>query len=780
MNSTRPAGGSFLFSARYGMAVAKVASCRYVVVIFQGIRGGAEVPMLKFITRIQISRRLLLAFLVAAVIPGIVISLLGFAFIGEQNTRSQAIQANINSSKSVSTVNSYLLRMNILLNQLYQKQYENGQNPTPAQIQEGVSQLQDQETTVDTAIQYFEQDYQLTTAPKMRSVYSALMSNNSKTVLPEQQQGALNRVNALWSIYKGEQAQTREAIARKAPGQQVRALLLKANNDYVLLETAWNLVGTISAEISAGVTQMSPGQINPFVLATIIAFLSTILVITLVGYIVYRTITQPLHKLATLTQRIARGEIHERASIVGNDEIYQVATSMNAMLDSILSLIQESQHQRDFLKNQVEKLLCEVSGVGEGDLRVQAEVTGDALGVLADSFNYMIEELGALVIRVKGLASEIETSRSVVWKRMMQLVETSNKQIEQIGTARVEGERGTAASRQISERAKHLYEVARLARQDATTGRDSLRQASSGLNRISENVQSTSLKMRTLEERSREINDIIDTISNIAQQTNRLALDAAIQATMVGEQGKGFGALAADIRRQAERAKDQAGMVSHIMHEVQMDIAEVASSIKDAEQETAMGLRLTRVTGVALEAVFAASDHQSREIENINQIAMQQLKSCSSIIQTMKEVTESAQHNSQSTQEAAQHMERLGQLVEQLLASVAIFKLRDDLSYYLPKPIPSSIELEPIYENLPTVSGIFRRINVTVPAIKTSDGWWHPYNHLTPMPEGSMFTLTPIPGIPHVRPEHRKALGQSKEQWNNVPESEQQWSSNKQ
>lgn len=744
--------------------------------------------MLKFITNIQISRRLLLAFLLAAVIPGIITSLLGFTFVGEQNARSRAFQTNINASRSVSTINLYLLKMNTLLNAFYQKQYENGQNTTPAQIQESISQLQDRENNVDSAIQHFEQEYQLTTAPNMRIVYSTLISNNSKTLLPDQQQDALNQMNAFWSIYRDEQIHVREAIAKKAPGGRVSTLLLKANNDCVQLEMAWNRVNTIGEEISEGVAQVGPGWTNPFVLATLIAFLSTILVVTIIGYIVYRTITQPLHQLATLTRRIAKGEIHARANVVGSDEIYQVAASMNAMLDSILSLIRETQFQRDILKNQVEKLLCEVSGVGEGDLRVRAEVTGDALGVLADSFNYMIEELGGLVIRVKSLAGEVEGSASVVWKRMTQVVETSNKQIEQIGTARTEVEHGTASSRQVSERAKNLYEVARLARQDVTTGQNSIRQASTGMSRIGENVHATLLKARVLGERSREINEIIETISNIAHQTNRLALDAAIQATMVGEQGKGFAALAADIRRLAERAKDQAGMVSHIIHEAQEDITEVVSSMKETEQETTTGLRLTRATGVALEAIFTAIDHQSRETENINQIAMQQLKSCNSITQTMKEVTESAQRNSQGTQEAAQHMEHLGQLVEQLRASVAIFKLRDDLSYYMQKPILSSIEMEPIYENFQTVSGIFRKINVTVPAIKTADGWRHPYNFLTPMPGGSMFTLTPIPGIAHVRPEHRKALGQSQDQpqgqsqekWNNVPESEQQWSSNKQ
>ncbi len=731
--------------------------------------------MLKFITNIQISRRLLLAFLLAAVIPGIVISLLGFTFVREQDARSRAVQTNINASKSASTIDSYLLKVNITLNTLYQKQYENNQNNTSSQIQEGISQLQDQDNNLDTAIQQFAQEYQMTTAPNMRNVYTILVNNNSKTSLPEQQQEALNKVNTFWIAYRDEQARLQEAIVKKAPSEQTRPFLLKADDDYMQLAMAWSMVSTITEEVSDGVVQIGPTQTNPFVLATLIAFLSTILVVTVIGYIVYRTITQPLHQLATLTRRIAKGEITARANIIGNDEIYLVANSMNAMLDNIVSLIQEAQFQRDALKNQVEKLLCEVSGVGEGDLRVQAEVPGDALGVLADSFNYMIEELGGLVVRVKSVAGEVETSTSVVLKRMNQLAESGSKQIEQIGTAKTEIERGAVSSRQVSERAKNLYEVARLARQDASVGRESIQQVSAGMGHINENVQSTSLKVQMLGERSREINEIVEAISSIAHQTNRLALDAAIQAAMAGENGKGFGAVAADIRRLAERVKDQAGMISHIVRDVHEDISDVAASMKDTEQETAIGLQLAQEAGIALEAIFAAVEHQAREIENINQVTRQQLKSSSTITQIMKEVTESTQRSSQGTQEASQYMERLVQLVEQLRASVAVFKLRENLSYYVQKT-NASLEAEQIVDGPLTVSGVFRTINTNVPAVKTADGWRHPYNTFTPTPGNDIFALAPTPVVSQLRRKGEKSRSDS--QWGNVPESEQQWPSN--
>ncbi|GAC1359610.1 MAG: hypothetical protein PVS3B1_09180 [Ktedonobacteraceae bacterium] len=735
--------------------------------------------MLKFINNMQISHRLLLAFLLAAVIPSIVISLLGFTFIREQDTRSRAVQINIGASKATGTVNLSLLKMNILLNTAYQRQYESNQNLTSIQVQEDLDQLQSSINDFDIAIQHFQQNYKLKTVPRMRDVYSLLTSSSGAPALPDQQQAALNQVDTLWSTYRDELVQIEAVLAKKAPGEQLRPLLLKANNDYTQLVLTWDRVSSITEDISAQAAQVGPLQTNPFVLAIFVGFLGMILVITVVGYIVYRTITRPLRQLAHLSRRIAMGEIHMRPSVTGNDEIYLVATSMNAMLDSIVSLLQEAQAQRDALKYKIEKLLSEVSGIGEGDLRVQAEVTTDALGVLGDSFNYMVDELGGLIVRVKSVAGEVDDSTKFILKRMLQLVETGNKQIEQVGTAKAEVDRMSASSRQVAERAKNLYEVTRQARQDAYTGREATEHTIAGMSRISENVQLTALKVHTLGERSREINDIVDAIASIAHHTNRMALDAAVQAVSVGEHGMGFAALAADIRRLAERAKDQAGMISHMLREVRQDIGEVAISMHDTERETMTGVQLIRETGMALEAVFAVVEQQGREIENVNQVARQQLKSAATVVQIMKEVTESTRHNGQSTQEASRYMQRLGQLVDQLRISVAAFRLRDNLSYYNARTTPAQ-EPEPVADGPMTVSGVFRTMNVDFRAVKSSSGWYTPpSSSFTPPPGYDPFAFTPMPGAPLPRPAKRDEKSGPGVKPGQVPRSEEHWSPNK-
>jgi len=260
-----------------------------------------------------------------------------------------------------------------------------------------------------------------------------------------------------------------------------------------------------------------------------------------------------------------------------------------------------------------------------------------------------------------------------------------------------------------------------------------VQQAVEGMGRIRENVQVTSSRVDALGESSKEINNIVDAISQIAHQTNRLALDAAIQAAMAGENGKGFGAVAADIRRLAERAKEEAGSIARIVRTVREDINAAAEAMQDTQRETATGATLTQEAGVALESLFSAVEQQAHEIETINQVANQQVVSSNAVAQIMRAVTESTQQSSLSTREASQSMERLSRLVEQLRASTEAFKLRENQD--MSTPMVSVSPYQEAEEGQLTMSGFFRTVTASaVPSGPAIGPGSYPYNALPPAP----------------------------------------------
>ncbi|GAC1380077.1 MAG: hypothetical protein NVS4B7_02150 [Ktedonobacteraceae bacterium] len=675
---------------------------------------------LKWITNTPIFRRLFIAFAMAAVVPGIIISILGSTYINTLNTRAQAEQTSNAANQVATSELANLQRMNADLIALHSTVFANmntsAQSPgMNSMVQNLNTELLVLQNSFAKGTKQYQQNYQIATSSQMAAIQGILSANDPSNKIANDQQQALNQVlgpGQQWNNYLA--AQNAEILALKSNASRTQAydLLAKANNLYTPLETNWQHVVDLSQQMGNQVALAGTAQASAVILATVVAILGTVMVVVSIGYIINLTITKPLRQLATLTRRIAKGETSARAQLVGRDEIYMVADSMNKMLDNIVRLIQDTQAQRDILQGQVEKLVSEVSGVGEGDLRVQAEVTADALGVLADSFNYMVEELGSLVVRVKMVASEVESSTAAIFDRLTQLVERGDIQLRQIDEAATEVEHMADASRQVASRTQNLYGVARDARQSAQGGRDAVQQAVEGMGRIHENVQTTASKVQTLGDRSREINNIVEAIAGIAHQTNRLALDAAIQAAMAGENGKGFGAVAADIRRLAERAKDQASMITKIVRSVREDIGAAAVSMQDTERETSAGAKLTQEAGVALESIFTAVEHQAREIENINKMTAQQLQSSSAVEQIMRSVSTTTQQSTLSTREASYNMEHLARLVEQLRASVEAFKLRENQGYYVPN---SSVNVlsEGETDNQMTVSGIFRTVTAS-------------------------------------------------------------------
>jgi methyl-accepting chemotaxis protein len=690
--------------------------------------------MMKFIINLPIFRRLFIAFTLATILPGIVIVLLGSYYLNALDTRGQTVRTSFDAQSAASEQQINLQRMNALLQtrhtQIFASLSRSVQDPSLNASGALINiDIVTREADFQQALTAYQNNFEIATSDNMSTIRDILQRDDPSGSIIRDQQAALSAViHTQWPAYKRLQDQEIAQLQRLQSDienhtvltplmlnqayEQAYQTLFDANAVFTDLHNSWQSVVDIAVSMGETVTAVGPSETQPILTFTIAAFFFTVLVILGTGYMVNLTITHPLRHLASLTRRIIKGDTTARARLRGRDEIYLVAQSMNSMLDNIVRLIQDAQTQRDALQAQVEKLVNEVSGVGEGDLRIQAEVTTDALGVLADSFNYMVEELSSLIVRVKLVAQEVENSTTMTFERMAQLVESADQQIYQMTQAAEEVEHMAASSRQVAQRSQVLHTIARGARQTAQSGRDAVQQTVEGIRHIQENVQGTAEKVQLLGDSSREINNIVDVIAAIAHQTNRLALDAAIQAAMAGDNGRGFGAVAADIRRLAERTKDQASMIARIVRGVREDIAALAVSMLDTQRETSAGTALAQEAGTSLESIFTVVERQAQEIETIYQMTTKQLESSSAVAQIMQEVSNSTQQSSAVTHEVSRNMERLARLAEQLLASVGAFKLQENQNFYIPTSMPGSKSTpEEEQWNDMTVSGIFRAVN---------------------------------------------------------------------
>jgi methyl-accepting chemotaxis protein len=412
----------------------------------------------------------------------------------------------------------------------------------------------------------------------------------------------------------------------------------------------------------------------------IVAFAIIVLLgVLLVNYFVQRRIKDRILGLVDVCRDYAGGDRSVRAVVNGDDDFAMLAMSLNTLLDNQGSSsgvsLAGGGSDAAALQAQIEKLLQEVSAVGDGDLRVQAEVTPDTLGVLADSFNYMIEELAKVVGRVQSTAVQVTNATRRILDGSAELAQASETQVAQISQTTEAVEALAVFIQNVARNAQLSAEVSQEALRSASSGQQSVRQTIEGMMLIRENVQETSKKIKRLGERSNEIGEIIRIIEDIADQTNLLALNAAIQSAMAGEHGRGFAVVADEIRLLAERSTESTKRIATLIKSIQGDTYEAVVAMEDSTQEVVKGSQLADEAGRALNSIYSAVERQAQMIESIARAAHEQTTVSEAVAVAMGRISEITRQTDAGTQEAAVSVSYLAELSEQLRASVSTFRL---------------------------------------------------------------------------------------------------------
>jgi twitching motility protein PilJ len=391
--------------------------------------------------------------------------------------------------------------------------------------------------------------------------------------------------------------------------------------------------------------------------------------------------------LNDVSRQALSGNRNVRAEVVGEDDFSKLAGTINRLVAgaSLAAPGKSAAAQIEapdavVLQAQIEKLLTEVSAVGDGDLRVQAEVTPDTLGVLADSFNFMIEELAKVVGRVQATTNQVTTATRRLIDRSADVAQSSGAQARQISLV---SERVAQLADFVQLSATNALQAAAAASEAIQSSRDgqaSVVKTTEGMAHIRENVQETSKKVKRLGERAQEVSEIVRLIEDIAEQTNLLALNAAIQSAMAGEHGRGFHVVADEIRILAERVAEATKRVGAIVKTIQGDTYEAVVAMEESTQDVIEGSRLADEAGRALQRIYGAVDRQAQMINDIAHGADARRQVAETVAVAMGQIAEVTRQTNATTQDTMTAVSYLAELAEQLRASVAAFRLPEQLA----------------------------------------------------------------------------------------------------
>jgi twitching motility protein PilJ len=437
-------------------------------------------------------------------------------------------------------------------------------------------------------------------------------------------------------------------------------------------------LGTVRVGMDKSIIDAAAGKSGWSLLAV---FGGVALLAVIAGAVFARRITHPIGEIVRVAEQVGRGDLSHTIRVRSHDEIGQLARTFNDTVTRLRSQVlteterDEERKRREDLQKNISVFLETVTHIAQGDLCRRGEVTPDVLGNVVDAVNLMVEEIGALLADVRHAAVRVAASANDMLGATDQMASGAEKQAREATTVSREVETMSRSVQLVASNAASAANAAGQTLDAATRGEGAVRDSLAGMQRIRNEVQVISKRIKSLGDRSLEISEIVDTIEEIASHTNLLALNAAIEAAGAGEAGVRFAVVADEIRKLAERAAKATKDIAARIRAVQAETQEAVVAMEEGTREVEAGYKVTIRAEESLKSIAGISKTSAELAQEISASSQQQVRGADGVVRAMRSIAEVAVHTEQAVLQTRRTVDDLVKLADELTRSLSRFKL---------------------------------------------------------------------------------------------------------
>jgi twitching motility protein PilJ len=531
----------------------------------------------------------------------------------------------------------------------------------------------------------------------MYSAPAEISSTGRSQVTENSASNAADREEELFTMtgsHEGVPVFSQTDVSKLEPNVSVEQGWLAPLENASIERKQWLIAGSVGivsalvvATVSFVATTFSPAQQRESVRNTgwamsLAAGIAGFTTAGFIGNLALKQIRRTTDDLQAQFEAVRQGNLHAQATVFSEDELGSLATGFNEMARVIFTTTTEAQRKADEqeeakenLQRQVIRLLDDVEGAARGDLTVQAEVTADVLGAVADAFNLTIQNLRDIVQQVKVAAKDVTKGATNSETFARALSSDALRQAEELAVTLNSVQVMTDSIQRVAEAAREAETVARDASTIALKGGEAVENTVAGILEIRETVAETTRKVKRLAESSQEISKIVALISQIASRTNLLALNASIEAARAGEAGRGFAIVADEVRQLADKSAKSLKEIEQIVMQIQSETGSVMTAMEEGTQQVIKGTKLAEEAKRSLENIIQVANRIDILVRSITSDTVEQTETSRAVAHVMQSVELTAQETSQEAQRVSGALQHLVGVSRDLIASVERFRV---------------------------------------------------------------------------------------------------------